>query len=188
MLSPPGERVSGFILPEALPVVADVEALPGTCALLTLADGSQVTVCPSDRPSLTPPIPEDVGLLTGWDKGQEGSTLYRVPADLSGRVAWALGCRPQTAPTLTGIRQTPNGATFTASQGGGYTCALNVPRGALMTLTAPVPGRPSHLTVTEQQAVGADARVFFFEVYPEAAAFLETLGLIDPVALQDTEA
>ncbi|MGY2895178.1 hypothetical protein [Deinococcus sp. UYEF24] len=177
-----------FTMPDTLPVVADVEALPGVCARLTLEDGSQVTVCPSDRPSLTLPSPEDVGLLTGWDKGPEGSNLYRVPAALSGRVAWALGCRPYFTPTLTGIHQTPDAVTFTAMQGGACLRTLTVPRGALMRLTTPVPhesGQPSRLTVTDQQEGSEDQqpRVFFFEVYPEGVAHLEALGLTDRAAL-----
>ena len=182
--------MNAFTLPDALPVVADVEALPGASALLTLEDGSHVTVCPADRPCLTPASPEDMSLLTRWNRGPEASSMYRVPVALSGRVAWALGCRPQTAPTLTAVQQTPDSVTLTASQGGGYTCTLTVPRGALMTLTAPVPrkaGQPSRLTVTERPAGGADARVFFFEVHPEGAAYLEALSLTDHAALAGEE-
>jgi hypothetical protein len=190
--------VSGFTLPDTLPVVAGVEALTGACAVLTLADGSQVMVSPSDRASLTPDSSEGVGLVTRWDKGPEGSNLYRVPAVLSGRVAWALGCRPYFTPTLTGLHQTPDAVTFTAMQGGGYTCTLTVPRGALLSLTTSAshdPGQPVRLTITDQQDGAADretdARVFFFEVYPETpegAACLEALGTTDRVGPPDTEA
>jgi hypothetical protein len=178
--------VSGFTLPDTLPVVAGVEVLPGACALLTLADGSQVTICPADRPSLTPDSSEGVGLITRWDKGPEGSNLYRVPAVLSGRVAWALGCRLYTTPTLTGIHKTPDAVNFTAMQGG-WCFTLTVPRGALLSLDRPLPrlaGQPVDLTITDQQDGAADretdARVFFFDVYPETpegAACLEALGL-----------
>jgi hypothetical protein len=179
--------VSGFTftLPDTLPVVADVEALPGACAVLTLADGSQVTVQPSDRASLTPPSPEDVGLLTRWDSAPEDSNLYRVPAALSGRVTWALGCRPHFAPTLTAIHKTLDAVTFTAMKGGPCAYTLTVPRWACVRLSRPLPrlaGQPVDLTITDQQTRRsvAPSRVFFFEVYPETpegAACLEALGL-----------
>ncbi|WP_424951011.1 hypothetical protein [Deinococcus sp.] len=191
--------MSGFTLPDTLPVVADVEALPDVCAVLTLEDGSRVTVGPDDRPSLTPPSPEDVGLLIGWNAGPDASSLYRVPAALAGRAAWATGCRPHTAPLLLEVELTPDAVTFTALQNGYCLCTLTAPRGALVRLGIPVPrvlGQPVRLTVSDQQegeAAGQDAeqtRVFFFEVYPETpegAACLEALGLSERVGLPDGE-
>ena len=183
--------MTGFTLPDTLPVLADVEALPGVRALLTLADGSQLTVGPSDRPTLTPPTPDDMGLLTRWDKGPEGSNMYRVPAALTGRMAWALGCRPQTTPRLLEVQPGPDAVTFTAEQNWGQVCTLTVPRGACVRMGIPVPRTPGQsirLTITEQQA--ADTRVFFFEVYPETpegAACLAVLGLTDRMGLPDSE-
>ena len=193
-----GERVSAFTLPDTLPVVADVEALPGVCALLTLADGSQLPVGPSDLPSLTPTEPEGLDLLIRWDREPTDAIMYRVPASLSGRAAWAVGCRPHFTPTLTGIDLTPDAVTFTAMQNGGGVCTLTVPRGASVHLSRPLPrfaGMPAKLTITDQQGGRASepdagpTRVFFFEVYPETlegAACLEALGMT--VSSPDTEA
>lgn len=190
--------MSGFTFPDTLPVVAKIEALPGVCALLTLADDSQLTVMPSDRPSLTPPSPADVGLVIGWDKkGPEGSSVYRVPAALAGRMAWATGCRPYTAPRLMEVELTPDTVTFTALQSGWCVYTLTVPREAYRYLGCPLPrlaGMPLDLTITDQQegrqGHGAELpRIFFFEIYPETpegAACLEALGLT--VSPPDTEA
>jgi hypothetical protein len=184
--------MNGFTMPDTLPVIAAVEALPGVCAVLTLADGSQVTVSPSDRPSLiTLASPEDVALVIRWEAGQEGSMMYRVPAALSGRMAWALGCRPRPAPTLTAVHRTPDAVTFTALQNGGYICTLTAPRTALMRLTASrTPGQPARLTVTDQREGSEDQqpRVFFFEVYPEGVACLEALGMSGQVSPLEVEA
>ena len=196
MHSPPGERVSGFTLPDTLPVVTDLEALPGASALLTLADGSQVTVGPTDLPSLIPPTPDDAALLTGWDKGPDNSTMYRVPAALSGRVAWALGCRPTNAPRLLEVQSGPDALTFVAEQNWGCISTLTVPRWACMRLGRPHPrfaGMPVDLTITDRrkgEENEAPTRVFFFEIYPETpegAACLAGLGLTDQVGLPDDE-
>ncbi|WP_407569099.1 hypothetical protein [Deinococcus altitudinis] len=169
--------------------MADVEALPGVCAVLTLTDGSRVTVGLSDLPSLTPPSPEDVGLLIRWDNGPEPSGVYRVPAAMAGRVAWALGCRPDTAPRLMEVRPELNTVTFTALQHERCAYTLTVLRWACVRLGRPLPrfaGMPVELTITDEQrgrhAQGLEAsRMFSFEVYPETpegAACLEALGLM----------
>jgi len=188
--------VNGFTLPDELPRVAAVEALPDIGAVLTLEDGSQLRVGLSDRPALTPPSPEDLALLIRWADGPDAASAYRVPVDLAGRMAWALGCRPHFTPTLASVRPAPDVLHFEFwSNGASRMAPLTVPRDALMHLGIPVPrapGQPVTLTITDQDAApeGQRFRVFFFAVFPEdpdGAACLEALGLTERVGLLNGE-
>ena len=177
--------------------MAAVEALPGASGLLTLTDGSQVTVSAADCPVLWPVDYDGRRLSLRWDQPEQ-AVNYRVLAHLEGRAAWALGCRPTTA-TLTAVYPAPDIVTFESYQHGAETPDfVTAPRGALVRLGIPLPrleGMPVQLTVTDQED-GADfrdappCRVFFFDVYPETpegAACLEALGLSERVGLPDGE-